>query len=242
MAGAYVPQLIDEASLGYTIGANPPDPSIYRFWISTTVGGSPLAINVYYSGAWVDVYAATLVSYQTIAAFNTAIAAYSTTTAMNAAIAAAIAGIPTVATYPAQGVATMQTITISGIAQKVALTADPINPAPSPFDTTNRRYIAPSDGIYLVAASTQFDNDTGTASGMEVGIELYKNNAFVGNSMGDEDNTPSPNGARWSPGFAGLVQLVAGDYIELFATVMDGVNTGNITLTVAQMSVSRVSA
>lgn len=92
--GGYVPIQIPQESLGYFIGSSAPDQNIYNFWIETTVGGSPLALKIYYSGAWTDVYATTLGAYMTTAAFNAAIANYSTTAQMNAAIAAAIAAIP----------------------------------------------------------------------------------------------------------------------------------------------------
>lgn len=185
--------------------------------------------------------AAAVVPYSTTTAMNAAIAAalasYSTTTAMNAAIAAA-----TFASYPAQGVRNAQTITINGVAQKIAFDNAVINPAPAPFNAGTNRYTAPATGIYEVSFGSQFDNSTGTASGMEVGVGLHKNGAFIGNGMGDLDSTPSPNGSRWSPGFAGLVSLAATDYIEIFATVSDGVNTGDITLSVGQFSIHRVSA
>lgn len=240
VTGSYIPQTIPTSSLGYSIGSDTPDNTIYRFWIQTTVGGSPLALKIYYSGSWVDVYATTLSAYMTTSAFNAAIASYSTTAQMNTAISAAIAGIPGVSFYPAQGVSSVgQTIAIDGAAHKIALGSAPINPSPSPFDIALSRYVAPSTGYYQVSVSTQFDNSTGTASGMEIEVGLYKNGSFIGNGMGDVDSTPSPNGSRWSPGFAGLVQLNAGQYIEIFAIANDGVNAGNVTATVCQMSVTK---
>ncbi len=236
VSGSYKPQILAPASLGYTIGANPPDPTVYRFWISTTLAGAPLALNIYYNGAWTDVYASLISGYVTTASLAATLANYPTITDMNTAIANAIAAI---VNYPAQGTGGPQTIAIDGTPYKLALTSAPINPAPAPFDTTNRRYIAPVDGTYDVAVSSQFDNDTGSASGMQVVITLYKNGAPVGNGLEDIDNTPSPNGSRWSPGFAGKVQMTAGEYIEVFAVIDDGVNLGNITLTVAQLSVGR---
>lgn len=240
VTGAYIPQILEQSSLGYIISDTAPDHNVYQFWIETSAG-SPRAVKTWFSGAWVDVYANTLSGYLTITAFDSAISAYSTTAQMNAAIAAAVAAA-TFPSYPAQGVATAQTMAIDATAYKLAFTAAPINPSPSPFDTTNRRYIAPSAGVYQVSVATQFDNSTGTPAGMEVSVLLYKNGSFVGNSMADLDNTPSPNGDRWSPGFSGLVSLAANDYLEIFASATDGVDSGNLTVTVAQFSVNRVSA
>lgn len=254
VTGNYQPIILAPESLGYWIGPDAPDPNVFSFWISTTAGGSPLALNIFYSGAWVDVYAAQLASYAPLAsptftgtpAAPTAAPGTNTTQlATTAFVEAAVGAIPpptSFDSYPAQGVATAQVILVDTNPYKLAFTVAPINPAPAPFDTTNRRYIAPADGIYLVSVATQFDNGTAVAAGMEVGVSLYKNGVFLGNGMADLDDTPSPNGDRWSPGFSGLVALSTNDYLEVFATLSDGVNTGNATVTVAQFSISRVSA
>jgi len=86
----YIPMPVPQVSLKYAVQFDEPDPASYLFWIQLDVNGSPLAVKTYYSGAWVDVYSASLGSYMTVAAFNTAIAAYSTTAQMNTAISAAI--------------------------------------------------------------------------------------------------------------------------------------------------------
>lgn len=232
----YVPQVLAPESLGYTASAVAPDQTIYTFWIELNGSGKAIAIKYYSGGAWKDVYEDKFATFQTTAGM----ASYSTTTQMDAAIAAAIAAIPSSNSYRAQAVAGPQTIAIDGNQYKLAFSTAIINPAPAPFDTTNRRYIAPADGGYWVSVSTQWDNDTGTPSGMEVSIALYKNGVYVGNQMGDIDSTPSPNGARWSPGFSGLVELVETDYLEIYASINDGVNAGNITLTGSQFSIAKV--
>lgn len=302
VTGNYQPIVLSPESLGYWIGPDAPDPTIYNFWIETAVGGSPLALKIYYSGGWVDVYAALIAGYMTVAAFNAAIANYSTTvqmtaaiaaalvpysdtTAMNAAITAAIApkaplasptftGTPAAPTaapgtnttqlattafvgaaisaipapsafaaYPAQGVVNGQTVPIDGAAtfDKLEFNNATINPAPAPFNTTTFRYIAPADGSYSVSFSCQCDDAGGVPAMMSVQAALYKNGTFIGNLMADIDNTPSPNGDRWSPGFSGLVELVATDYLEVFMSAEDGTNAGDLTVS-AQISVHRVSA
>ena len=55
--GAYVPFLLDAASLKYSVSNVAPDPTIYLFWIELDGAGSPLALKTYFGGAWVDVYA-----------------------------------------------------------------------------------------------------------------------------------------------------------------------------------------
>lgn len=259
VSGDYVPITIPASSVGYYIGDTAPNPSEVDFWIETTAIGSPLALKIYYSGAWVDVYAATLASYLTIAAAASAYAplaspaltgtptaptaAPGTNTTQLATTAFVQAATPgAFAPYPAQGsVATPQSIAIDGVSHKIAFDAASINPAPAPFSTADNRYVAPADGIYAVDFSSQFDNDTGTASGMEVAVGLFKNGSAVNNGMSDRDGTPSPNGDNWTPGFSGLVQMTAGQYLEIFANITDGVNSGNIDVVSAQLSVTRVS-
>lgn len=235
--GNYVPQILSPASLGYFIGNAAPDPNIYSIWISTTVGGSPLAVSTYYNGSWTDVYAAVIGDYMTTAAFTAAIASYSTTAQMNTAIAAGAT------TYPAQATieTVPQSIPIDGAPHKVVFESAPINPAPAPFNIVANRYIAPAAGIYALGATSQFDNNTGTPAGMEIGIVVYKNGVDAG--LGDIDSTPSPNGSRWSPGFGPLlISLAINDYVELWCEASDGVDTGLLDLTTCDFSITRVSA
>jgi hypothetical protein len=283
-AGAYVPITVPAESLGYYVGDTAPDPTTTFFWIETTAGGSPLALKIYYSGAWTDVYAATLASYLTIAAaaatyLTQAAAAATYLTQANAAstyaplvspaltgtpttptaapgtnttqaastafVTAAIAAIPApsaFAAYPAQGTVSNQVIAVDGNPHKIEFNGAAINPAPAPFDTALFRYVAPANGIYDVSFSSQFDNVDGTPASMQVNVLLYKNGTYIGNQMADLDSTPSPVGSRWSPGFSGLVSLAATDYLEVFVEMTDGVDTGDMTLSAAQLSVHRASA
>lgn len=162
-------------------------------------------------------------------------ALYSTTAVTTAAIAAAVASYPASATHIGA-----QTIAINGTPYKCTFDTVHFNPAPIPFNTTTSRYIAPVDGYYQFNVTSQFDNSTGTAAGMQVILNLYRNGISYG--VGDLDSTPSPNGARWTPSFSGIVKLLQNEYIEVFAEIDDGVNTGNITLTDIDFSVVKVSS
>lgn len=251
ISGSYVPQTLAPESLGYTIGANPPDPTVYSIWIETNVAGSPLAVKTYYSGAWVSVYAAVLAAYAPLAsptftgvpAAPTAAPGTNTTQlASTAFVTAAIAAIPApsaFAAYVAKAYKATQTIQANGIPVKIAYDTTIFNPSPGPFSTVSNRYIAPAAGYYLVTVLTQFDNATASAAGMEIGIATYVNGSDSGDS--DLDSTPSPNGSRWSPGLSTMLQLSLGDYVEIFADVDDGVGAGNVTCT-SRVSIVRVQA
>ncbi len=240
--GQYVPQTLAPESLGYWIGPDAPDPLVFSVWIQTAVGGSPLAIKTFYSGSWVDVYAAVLASYLTITAFNAAIANYSTTAAMNAAIASAVAGV-SFASYPAQAELTSgpQGISLGAAPVQCTLNLAPINPSPAPFNIILSRYVAPADGVYSAGVNAIFQNNTGTPSGMNVIIRLYKNGVDQG--VYSANGTATPNGGDWWVAIPPiLIQLVANDYLEFFTEASDGVDTGILNLVNIDASFFRVSA
>lgn len=305
--GGYVPQTIPAASLGYWIGPDAPDPSVYQFWIETAAGGSPLALKIYYSGGWVDVYATTLASYLTIATaaatYQTLadMANYSTTAQMNAAIAAALVpyltsataaatyltianaastyaplaspaltGTPTSPTAapgtnttqiattafvtaaiaaiappasftsaPAKAVlAGTQSINIDGTAQKLLFASEVFDPN-NVYDAAGSRYLAPATGYYQVFAEIQADNNGGTASGMEIELHVYVNGAAVA-TIGMA--IASPPGSRWYPSISTLVQASSGQAIEIYMEAVDGVNSGDLDISVSSaFSVNRVA-
>lgn len=147
----------------------------------------------------------------------------------------------TLKTYPAQVTreSAPQSIPVDGAPHQITFEAASINPTPAPFNLGANKYVAPVAGYYKFSVTTQFDNDTGTAAAMQVSVGIYKNGVDAG--LGDNDNTPSPSGGRWFPGFGGLMLLLAAnDEITLHATADDGVNTGAIDLTTVDFSIVRV--
>ena len=235
--GAYEPITINQASLGYFIGNVAPDPLIYQFWISTTPGGQPLAVNTYYLGAWTDVYAAVIGDYMTTAAFTAAIANYYTKTEVNGLIAGA-----TTPTYPAQVVVetTHQVIPVDVTAHKIVFESAQVNPAPAPYDFAAQRYIAPAAGVYSVSATSQLQNGTGVAAMMQAEVIVYKNGSATG--IRGVDETPTPTGLRWFPGFGAILMTLAqNDYLELWTELQDGTNTGHVTMDACMFAITRVS-
>lgn len=236
-SGNYQPQAISSASLGYIISSSAPNPTIYKVWIQTDTGGSPLAVKTYFSGSWVDVYAATLGTYQTVAAM----AAYPTTTDMNAAIAAAIGGI-SFANYLAQaGLFTPQVVPVDAAAHLVAFDTAILNPAPAPFNLITKRYVAPAAGVYSIDFTSQVTNNTGTPASMQAQIKLFQNG--VATDFGATDESKSPSGSRWYPKMPMmLLSLAVNDYLELWVMLDDGVNTGNCNLEQTYFNIIRVSS
>lgn len=224
---AYIPQVIPQIALRFIASNTSPDQNDYVFWIELDGTGKAIAIKYYSGGAWKDVY-------------EDKFAEYYTSAQTDAAITTAIGGL---SNYPAQGVTGVspQSIPTTSTPTKIQFSVAAINPSPAPFNTSTYRYIAPATGTYHVSTSSQVDNVTGTASSMEVSVSLYKNGVFAGNALADLDSTSVPSGNRWSPGFAGLISLNQGDYIEIWCTAADGVGSGTVDVTVAQFSIFRVA-
>lgn len=222
--GAYIPEILDSLSLRYIVSVSEPDPADYTFWIKVTGYGVPQGVFTYAEGAWVDVY-------------EFRFADYSTTTEMNAAIDAAVDAA--LLFYPSVASATTQTIVVDGNFHKVSFPTELADPE-SCYDTTLYRYTAPVDGVYEISANIQADNDGGTASGMEMTMNIYKNGApssIVGGAA-----VGSPPGARWYPDASGGLPLSAGDYVEVHLSANDGVLSGSLDLSNGQFFVKLVQA
>lgn len=216
----YIPQILDNQSLQYIIAAADPGAADYKLWIDTTTG----TLKYSNGAAWTALYGDR-----------------PTTTAMNAAIAAAVSGVSFNAYV---GVATLnvaQSVPVDATPHKMTLDTAQINASGAVVLATSR-YVAPAPGVYQVVCNPQFDNDTGVAATMEVLTSLYKNGVIATEGIGGFDGTPSPTGGRWNGGFTGLIQLATNDFVEVWATLQDGTNTGSVDLTTWDFSVHRVSS
>lgn len=152
---------------------------------------------------------------------------YDTPAARDAAIAAAFGGvvIPSVTAYPVNATKTNQVINVDG-ALHLMLTQKNIDPQ-NIFDNSTSEMTAAVAGYYRVSAYAQVDNGTGTASGMEVGIEIDRNGTYL---IASGVAIDTPPGLRWYPKVEGLVQLAAGDIVTALMEASDGVNSGNVTI------------
>jgi hypothetical protein len=211
-AGAYVPITVPAESLGYFIGDVAPDQNTTNFWIETTAGGSPLALKIYYSGAWTDVYATTLAAYQTIAAFNTAIAAYAplasptltgtpasptaapgtntTQIATTAFVQAAVGGVPAAVSGTRNFKAREsvdQDIVFGGAGNMTGV----VNFGTEDFDPDGLfaadTYVPGADGYYTFKSEASVEVQAGAPTAVKVKIIFLKNSAGSGDGL----NSPS---------------------------------------------------
>lgn len=216
-SGDYQPIEINQASLGYFIGSAAPNPLVYQFWIETTAGGSPLAVKIFYSGAWVDVYAATLASYQTIAAYTASIANYSTTAQMTAAIAAAIAGIPSVSIvagtqiFKAHASAPVNVVFGGGGTQTGVTTLDVEDYDPDACFAASR-FTAQVTGYYSFKAVMQCGVTAGSPTDFDANVTFGVNGGSE-DSLNNEADNASIIG-RVLTGAADYY-LAVNDYVEL---------------------------
>lgn len=211
--GAYVPEVIDSLSLRYILSVATPDPAEYDVWFVLDGAGKAQAVKTYSAGAWHDVY-------------EDKFATYSTTTEVNALIAAALIRYPAAA-YTSGSISVPCDATPTKVSNFDQVELDPN----SAYNAASARYVAQVTGVYSVTGNVQVDNDTGTASGMEIGIFVSLNGSTTpGNTASSGTSAASPPGSRWYPEVQGMLEMSAGDYIEIWMTANDGVGSGQVTV------------
>lgn len=223
-SGTYIPLILTSQSKGYIAQQLPPDPTIYTFWIKLDSNGNPLGIYYYYSQNWVDIY-------------SQVFAQYSTTEQVNQILQNGTSS------YPARMImAGSFGIPIDTNAHKNNFDQILIDPN-SCCDAGNARYIAKVAGVYSVSSHVQLDNNGGTPASMEISIITAINGNPTGkNLQTNGDGTPSPTGQRWYVSVNGLVQLNVNDYIEIWISADDTVNTGSLTASNASFDIFLVAS
>lgn len=108
------------------------------------------------------------------------------------------------------------------------------------FDSGTNKFTAPVAGIYSVSANVQVDNDDADPATIEFSMAVVKNSATT--VLVDGDSVPSPAGARWYPKVAGLVQLAAGDTLEIQLSGTDVPGSGHVDLSNGNLSIQRTRA
>jgi hypothetical protein len=202
-----------------------PNPVNFSFWIELNSAGKAIDIKHYSSGAWKSIFEDTFAGIQT--QFATIAADYSTTTQMNTAISTAVDAVRV--NYPVSvSLPVNQTVPISNLATNTKILFSSVDIDPDAvYDATNSRFVAPVNGIYLVSAELQIDNNTGDASQMEMSLTILKNS---GNYHSSGMAISSPPGARWYPQVNSLVELGVGDIVEIALSLDDTVQTGNVVV------------
>jgi hypothetical protein len=166
VTGHYEPMALDPLSLKYILSASAPDHNAYDIWFMLDGMGKAQAVEIYYSGAWHDIYEDKFAALTaSIGGVSGGLSAYSTTVAMNAAIAAAIAGISTgggglgSANFRAEG----NNHLIAGTGSNIQLGLESEIYDPDSVFASDT-FVAPSDGYYSFSGYFHTEENSGSAT------------------------------------------------------------------------------
>jgi hypothetical protein len=212
----YIPQILESESLRYVASNAAPDQNKYIFWIELDGTGKAIAIKYFSGGVWKDVY-------------EDKFALYSTTAQMTAAIAAAKTELQVNYPVAARSTGPGQIINVDGTNQVLALPSNYIDPD-TVYNTVDSKYVAEVSGIYEVSFAIQIDNVDADPAAIEFSANVVKNNIFGPPSVGTGYSVPTPSGARWFPTTSGLVQMNAGDFIQLQLSATDGLSGNTVSV------------
>lgn len=188
--GAYIPEILTSQSLQYIAQQQPPDPTIYTFWIALDANGNPINIQYYSNSQWEDIYGAQIQSLLSSLASTTYISY--PTSAFNSGT---------------------QILTIDGTFYQIQYNSV-LNDPYALFNTSTYTYTAPVTGLYWATGRCQIDNINGSGSG-EFRINLAVNGSSLPYSCNGGTNGFQPPGMRWYPAFSGMFHANAGDAITV---------------------------
>lgn len=162
--------------------------------------------------------------------------------ATTAFVTAAVGAIPTPSAFnsaPAKAVPSgSQTVDIDAAAHKLLFASEVFDPS-SAYDAANSRYVAPATGYYQVFSELQLDNAGGTSAAMRIEMHVFVNGSAA-QTFGM--SIASPPNDQWFPQLSALVTANAGQFIEIYLSANDGVNSGDLTVGVqSAFSVNRIS-
>ena len=128
-------------------------------------------------------------------------------------------------TYPARAIPSVaQTVPVDTAKHKVNFTTEVFDPE-GVFATS--QYSAAVDGYYAVGCNLRVNNDGAVAASLALTLEIWKNGTTLLASTAS--TVPSPTGSAWFPNLGyQLIELAAGDYIEIYLTGEDGTNTADV--------------
>jgi len=209
--GDYQPFTIPQGRLGYQISIEEPTDDDINLWFQIDDTGQPIAIKFrVVTGAvttWVSPYY--LKSEQFTEAEATAALLYQIR-------------------YPARAsVSANQTVQCNNVAVKLNMNTIAFDTG-SAYSAAASQFTAPVHGIYQAKIVTQWENDTGDAPSMQIGVLVAT--AGGANKGGNTVNIASPPGSRWNNAFSVDFELLEAEVIELRGLITDAVGTGQIAL------------
>jgi len=140
--------------------------------------------------------------------------------------------------YPAIAVtAVSQIVSVDGGGHTINFDSSEYDPQ-GRYSVSTYRYTAPVPGAYRISANLQVDNNTGQTSTMELACRAVKNGSVVLRAAGT--SVANPPGSRWYPQLNTVVVLAAGDTVEIQLEANDTVNSGTVTVSNSDWSISKL--
>lgn len=219
----YIPQVINQISLGYKVAAADPGAADYQVWFDTTAG----AVKWSNGTTWTDIYTSLR---NAVTANTNNFANYSTTAAMNSAISAAVSSIP--ASVVGQAAFRVQKSAVQDIAfgaggnQSGVVTLDTKIFDPDVVFASNK-FTVVNTGYYQLSAAAYISVPAGTPTDVDPRFYITID-ASMTLSLND---TPGPDGTNGA-GYTGatVAYLTAGQEVELrYDIAVDAACTIRIT-------------
>jgi hypothetical protein len=235
--GAYIPQVIEFASLQYIWQQTAPDHNLYTFWGQLDGSGKAQSIQYFVAGAWHDVYEDKFALYSPTTdmttAINTAITAalttYSTTALMNAAIGAAIGAIPAGrGVFKAQSSSNqLITFVVSGTQTIEPVFGTVLEDPDSCF--SGNQFTAPANGYYVFFMTVQYARQDSNTTHLATITGILKNGGVPlgGFTNGDD----AALGTKTDTGSSGPVFLALGDTVSI-QSIITVVVTGTSVISI----------
>lgn len=134
---------------------------------------------------------------------------------------------------------TSQNVAVDGTGYKVDFDTESFD-TDAAFNSGTNLFTAPVAGIYSVSAYLQVDNDDADPATIEIALRIVKNGAAVVQASGT--SVANPPGLRWYPAVQGLVQLAAGDTLEVQFSANDMPGSGHVDISNGNLSIHRARA
>lgn len=130
-----------------------------------------------------------------------------------------------------------QSVAVDGSGHTLSMNVATIDPF-SCYSVSTYQYTAPVAGIYAVTANVQVDNVNANAAATDIACRAVVNGSIVALARGY--SVPSPGTNRWYPSLGGLIQVSAGDTVEIQIAANDGGSGHTLTVSNSDWSIRKV--
>lgn len=130
-----------------------------------------------------------------------------------------------------------QSVAVDGSGHTLTMDVATIDPFDC-YSGSTYRYTAPVAGIYAVTANVQIDNVDANAAATDIACRAVVNGTVVALARGY--SVPNPGTNRWYPSLGGIIQVSAGDTVEIQIAANDGGSGHTFTVSNSDWSIRKV--